>query len=195
MIHEANFAVHHVLGNFAGIPDTFLAVLLLFLSLALIFAGKSLAKALAFLVTGAVVGAIGAIFGTMFLGILGTILGGVVGFLVGGLIGIMLLELGIGVALGYFGYTVAHSYFGGITIPIVIGIALFVVGIVLADRILSVATVVLGGVLLFDVMLSLGTGAALATLVSVVVSLAGLWVQNRTEEARKNVVKPAPQVQ
>ena len=184
-------------GYFAGLPDIFLAVLLLFVSLALIFAGRQLAKALAFIVTGVVVASIGATIGGGFLGIFGAILGATAGFLVGGLIGVMLLELGIGIALGYVGYSVSHAYLGGQLLPLLIGVILFVVGIALANKILEVATVVLGGVLLFDVMIAIGSSYGMALIVSIAVSLLGLWVQNTstTKAKQSQVTKTSTQPQ
>ncbi len=172
-------------------------MLLLVLSLALIFAGRQLAKALAFIVTGVVVAAIGATVGALFLGIFGAVLGAVAGFLIGGFIGVMLLELGIGIALGYVGYSISHAYLGGDFLSLLIGVVLFVVGIALANKILEVATVVLGGVLLFDVMIAMNSSYAMALIVSVAVSLLGLWVQNtsKTKAKQSQVTKTATQPQ
>ena len=167
-------------GFLSGQPETVVVLILLVVSLALVFAGREIIKALAFLITGAVGAVVGSSLATAYLGALGTIgqiLGAVAGFLVGGLFGIMLVVLGIGIALGYVGYSIASGLFSNEIISLVTGLVLFAIGIVLADRILEVATAFLGGLLLYNLMTSLGIGVEIAAVFGFLVGILGVWTQ------------------
>lgn len=166
-------------GYLSGLPEVAVVLILLALSLALAFAGRRIIKALAFVVTGAVVGTLGASLGTAFLGPLGTVLGAVAGFLVGGLLGMMLVVLGIGIALGYVGYSIANGLFSNEILSLIAGLFLFVIGIMLANKVLEVATAFLGGLLFYNLMTALGTGVEIAVVFGFLVAILGLWTQTR----------------
>ena len=155
-----------------------LLLALLGVSLVLIFAGRSLAKVAAFLA----VGVVGAVFGgslvAQYLAPQWAIVGVLLGFAVGGVLGVALLPLGIGLAVGYAGYEIALGIPTGDTAALVVGVAFFLVGALLSNKILGVATALVGGLLLFDILVQyVGAGSTIATIVAGIITLAGLWVQ------------------
>lgn len=165
----------HLLGN---LPTWPLFIVLLVISLLLIFFGRSLVRALAFLV----VGLIGATAGGMLvaeylpsLGSLGVILGLLVGFILGGIIGLVLLPLGIGVAVGYAAYLLTLNLVGNTTAGLVVAIVFFAVGAVLYKKILMLVTAVAGGFLLYDA-LGFYLDPTVAAAIAIIVTLAGLLV-------------------
>src|ERR1700752_1592881 len=84
----------HALSGFGG---SVVAFVLLVLSLALMFSGRSIIKGVAFLVVGLAGGAFGLAVGGLILGLFGAAIGGVGGFLVGGVIGLFLVDVGMGI--------------------------------------------------------------------------------------------------
>jgi uncharacterized membrane protein YccC len=85
--------------------------------------------------------------------------------------------IGVGIVLGYLGYSIASTATGSEIISIVVGAALFIMGVVLANQFLSVATAILGGLLLFDVLTYLGMGFVISAIAGIVVAAVGAWVQ------------------
>jgi hypothetical protein len=160
-----------------GVPAAVLLLALLGVSLLLIFAGKTLAKVVAFLAVGIIGAAFGGSFAVQYLAPQWQIVGLLLGFVLGGLIGVVLLPLGVGLAVGYAGYVIALDLALGPTVAIIAGVASFVVGALLSSKVLSVATALIGGLLLFDVLTRYGFGASLATLVAALLTILGLWVQ------------------
>jgi hypothetical protein len=165
------------LGYFSGLPATVTILLIVALSLALAFFGRDLIQVLAFIVTGLIVGVIGAQLGLQYLGTVGEVIGGVGGFFLGGLLGVLLVIVGIGIALGYLSYSVTYAVVGNEIIAIIAGGVLFIAGIILANQILSIATALLGGLILFDLMTYVGMGFVLSGIIAVAVAIAGAYVQ------------------
>ena len=166
----------------SGLPTWPLFIVTLVVSLLLIFAGRKVVKALAFLVVGLVGASIGGILGAQYLaslGVLGRVLGILIGFFVGGLMGIVLVALGIGVAVGYGAYLLVMDVVSNSTAAIVVGIVFFIVGLALYSKILSLVTAVTGGILLYDALRLYGLDLALSTVLAVLVTLAGICVQYR----------------
>lgn len=164
-----------VLGYF---PAQLLLLALLGASLVLIFAGRTLAKVVAFLAVGLVGAALGGTLAAQYLPPMWGVFGALLGFVMGGILGVALLPLGVGLALGYAGYVVALGFALGSTMALVVGVVFFVVGAILSNRILSVTTAVIGGLLLFDVLTRyVGFSSTIATVVAAFVTLIGLWVQ------------------
>ena len=162
----------------AYLPPEVLLLALLGVSLVLIFAGRALVKVVAFLAVGLVGAALGGQLAALYLQPEWGIVGVLLGFAIGGLLGVALLPLGVGLALGYAGYAIALGFAAGSTAAIIVGVAFFVVGAVLSNRIIGVATALVGGLLLFDVLVRyVGFGSDIATVVAGVITLAGLWVQ------------------
>jgi len=173
----AAYGGHFLPGFLLGPGSTLYALVLLVLALALIFVGRSIIKALAFLVVGLAGATFGAVLGSLMLGLLGAILGAVLGFVVGGLVGLLLVHIGIGLALGYFGYVITRDITHVFLLAVIVAILLFVVGIVIASRILELGTAVLGGVILYGVLTFFGIAPFFAVLIVIVVSMVGFYLQ------------------
>lgn len=167
-----------------GLGADVYALLLLVLAVALLFAGSSLIKVLAFLVVGLAGAAFGAAVGTLLLPILGTIVGAVVGFIIGGVIGLLLVYVGVGLALGYFGYHATLDYTHILVLAVVVGIALLIVGIVITTKVLELATAVLGGVILYGVLTFFGLAPLLSLVIAIVAVVLGFAVQFSGKQRR-----------
>lgn len=154
------------------------ALVLLVLALASMFAGRSIIKALAFLVVGFAGAAFGAVVGGLTLGLLGTILGAVLGFVVGGLIGLLLVHVGIGLALGYFGYLITRDLTHIFLLAVIVGVVLFTVGIVVTSRLMELGTAILGGVIFYGVLTFFGIAPFFAVIIALIVAIAGFYVQH-----------------
>lgn len=158
------------------------------LSLVLIFAGRKLVKVVAFLVAGLVGAAIGGALGALFLNSGLALIGVLIGFVLGGLLGVVLISLGIGLAVGYAGYLIVLGLAGSSTIAAVAGLVFFIVGLALASKILTLATAVAGGLLLFNVLAYFGFSPIVSTLIAAATTLIGLWVQTAHN---KRMTQPA----
>lgn len=162
------------------VPAWALLLSMLVVSLALVFAGRKVVKVFAFLLVGLIGASIGGILAAQYLmglGTLGTLLGVLAGFLLGGMIGLLLVAVGIGLAVGYGAYVLSSSFVSGTTVPLIVGFIFFIVGVALYGRILGVITALAGGLLFFDVLTLYGLGSTLSIALAVVVTLAGIWVQ------------------
>lgn len=166
----------HALSGFGG---TIFAVILLGLSLALMFYGRSIIKGLAFLAVGFAGAAFGLAVGGILLGVVGAIIGGVLGFLVGGAVGLLLVNVGMGLALGYFGYLATRDLTNVFVLAVVVGIVLFFVGVAISSKLLDLVTAVLGGVILDGVLVFFGVAPSYAAVISLVLAAAGFYVQFR----------------
>ncbi len=189
------FGVEGMLTHLTGLSGTTLLLLLFVLSLALAFVGRKLVKVLAFIVAGLVIGSIAASLATAYLpsfGSLGALLGGVAGFVVGGFVGLTLVYLGIGIGIGYLGYYIASTLVSTELVSIIVGIVFFAVGVLLANRILSVATALLGGILLYEVLGAFGIGFIVSAALAIGVGVLGVWVQSME---RSGYSQKAPPIQ
>ena len=172
------------------VPEWALLLAMLVVSLALIFAGRNVVKLFAFLVVGVIGASIGGAMAAQYLagsGSLGVLLGVLVGFFTGGVLGIVLVAVGIGVAVGYAAYLLTAGFVSGTTIPLVVGLVFFIIGVALYGRILGVVTAIAGGLLFFDVVLIYGLGPIPSTILAAALTLAGIWVQ---EGFRRRVQQP-----
>lgn len=161
----------------AHVPAPLLLVSLVGVSLAVIFAGRTLAKVLAFFAVGLAGAVLGSSLAVQYLSSSWALVGLLLGFVMGGALGVVLLSVGIGLALGYAGYLVALDFALGATFALIVGAALFVIGLMFVNKILSLTTATLGGLLLFGVLTHYGFGLPLAALVATALTLAGIWVQ------------------
>ncbi len=161
----------------SGIGGTLYALILVVLSVALMFAGRSIIKGLAFLVVGFAGAAFGLAAGGLFLGVIGAIIGGVVGFVLGGLIGLLLVHIGMGLALGYFGYLATRFLVHSELLAVVVGIILFFIGVAISSKLLELVTAIVGGVILYGVLIFFGATPVVAFVISLVLALAGFYVQ------------------
>ena len=160
-----------------GLGGSLFAVILGLVALGLMFSGSSIIKGLAFLAVGLAGAAFGLAVGGGFLGVIGAIVGGVLGFLVGGAIGLLLVEVGMGLALGYFGYLVTRDLTDVFVLAVGVGILLFFVGLAVSTKLLELVTAVLGGVMLDAVLVYFGISPTYAAAVSIVLAGAGFYVQ------------------
>ena len=161
----------------SGLPVWPLFLVLLVVSLLLIFFGRTVVRVLAFLVVGLIGAALGGMLMAEYLpglGTLGSVFGVLVGFVLGGFVGLMLLALGIGLAIGYAAYLLAIDVVGNTTVALVAAVVFFILGAVLYKKILTVATAIAGGLLLFDA-LRLYFDPTVAGVVAALVTLVGLW--------------------
>jgi hypothetical protein len=163
----------------SGSGGAVFAIILLALSLALLFYGLSIIKGLSFLVVGLAGAAFGLAVGGLFLGVIGAVIGGVLGFLVGGAIGLLLVHIGMGLALGYFGYLATRDLTHVFALALVVGIILFFVGVAISSKLLELVTAVLGGVIMYGVLVFFGASPLYAAVVSLVLAAAGFYVQHR----------------
>jgi len=191
------FSIPNLLAPITGtLPAGALLLSLLAVSLLLAFAGRAIVKVIAFLVVGLVGAAVGATLVVQFLptyGTLGTLLGLLIGFVAGGLIGVALVAVGIGLATGYAAYLLTTSFVSGTTIPLVVGIVFFLIGLALYGRILGLVTALAGGLLLFDVLTMYGLGSTLSIVLAALVAIAGVYVQEGMGKKRVTTPSSAPQ--
>jgi len=164
----------HAISGFGGLV---FAVILLVVSLGLMFAGRSLIKGLSFLVVGLAGAAAGLAAGGLLLGWIGAAVGAVVGFIVGGMIGVLLLHVGMGLALGYFGFLATRDLSHSFVVAVAVGIVLFFVGVAVANKLMELVTAVIGGVILYEVLLFFALAPLYAGLVSLILAAAGFYVQ------------------
>ncbi len=155
-----------------------LVAVLLGVSLSLIFFGRSVIRAMVFLLGGLAGAYIAASIGALYLGTTGILLAGLAGFVIGGLFGLLVLPLGIGLALGVFGYALLENLVSSQIVAIAGGATLFGLGIVLSGGILEIASIILGSLMLFNIMTYLGLSLPIAVLSVTALALAGLWVQH-----------------
>ena len=176
----------------ARVQAPLLLLAMLGVSLLLIFAGRTLAKVLAFVVVGLVGAAFGGTLAAQFLSPGWSIVGAVLGFVIGGLLGVTLMILGIGLAAGYAGYLLALELALNPTAAIVFGFIAFILGLVLANKFLALGTAIVGGFLLFNTLALIGLGPSISIVVAAVTTLIGIWVQ---WGQRKRMTQPtAPRV-
>lgn len=178
-VASSAFATGNFLPHLTGIGGSLFAVILALVALGLMFSGRSIIKGLAFLAVGLAGAAFGLAVGGSFLGVVGAVIGGVLGFLVGGAVGILLVDVGMGLALGYFGYLATRDLTNVFVLAVVAGIVLFFVGVFISSKLLDLVTAVLGGVILDGVLIFFGVSPPLAAVISVVLAAAGFFVQFR----------------
>ena len=90
------------------------------------------------------------------------------------------LSFAIGLGLGYAGYAITQAILGSTLASISVGLVLFFIGMVLAGKILSLVSVIFGGILLLNVLSSVGLPLELALVAVIILSSLGLWVQNES---------------
>jgi hypothetical protein len=171
----------------AHVPPDLLFLALLVVSLALIFAGGTFAKIVAFMVVGLVGAVFGGVLVAQYISPQWDLVGVLLGFVIAGLLGMILLPLGIGLIVGYAGYLLALGLGLTSTLAAATGIIFFIVGLVLSSKIIKVVTAIGGGFLLFNVLVYFGLGSILSTLIAGALTLIGLWVQL----ASRKVTQPA----
>ncbi len=180
-IHEIEISYYAIGLLFPRIATVGAALVALIIALALIFAGRFLIRAIAFVGVGVAVGSAVAVAGATILGIVGFVLGGIVGFVLGGILHFFLLPLAMGIATGLVAYHLSQLFIRIIPISLVLGIAFFLIGLLLSLKLLSLASVVFGGMLLFDVLLYFHFSPLISLLVAILMGIIGFWVQDGFE--------------
>lgn len=183
LVSVTNAFFPSALSGFGGVAY---AAILALVALALMFSGRSIIKGLAFLVVGLAGAAFGAAVAGGLLGVVGAVIGVVVGFLVGGAIGLLLVDVGMGLALGYFGYLVTRDLTNAFVLAVVVGVILFVVGVAISSKLLDLVTAVLGGIIFYGVLAFFGVPEVYAAVVSLVLAVIGLSVQIRSRPSGEN---------
>ncbi|MDA4116691.1 MAG: hypothetical protein OK442_09100 [Thaumarchaeota archaeon] len=173
------FATGNFLPHLSGIGGLLFAFVLALVAFGLMFSGRSIIKGLAFLAVGLAGAAFGLAVGGSFLGPIGAAIGGVVGFFVGGAIGLLLVGVGMGLALGYFGYLATRDLTNVLVLAVVVGVVLFFVGVAISSKLLDLVTAILGGVILDGVLVFFGVSPTLAAVISVLLAAVGFFVQFR----------------
>ena len=146
----------------------------------LIFFGRRVIKAVAFILGGLAGAYFGGILGAAFPGSFGTLVAEVIGFLLGGFLGMSFLSFAIGLGLGYAGYAITQAILGSTLASLSIGLVLFVVGMILAGKILHLVSEIFGGFLLLNVLTFMGLPLEVALVAVIILSSLGLWVQNES---------------
>ena len=162
------------------VPAWALLLSMLLVSIVLIFAGREVVKVIAFLIVGLIGASIGGELAAQYLagaGSLGTLLGVLLGFVLGGFVGMMLVAVGIGLAIGYAAYVLTAGLVSGTTVPLIVGVVFFILGLALYNQVLSFVTALAGGLLLFDVLQIYGLDPVVSVVVAGAATLAGIWVQ------------------
>ena len=161
----------------AGFGGSIFAVVLLLVAFGLMFAGRSLIKGLSFLVVGLAGAAAGLAVGGLLLGLVGAAFGALVGFIVGGMIGVLFLHVGMGLALGYFGFLATRDLSHSFLAAVAVGVVLFFVGVAISAKLVELVTAVIGGVILYEALLFFALAPFYAGLVSLVLAAAGFYAQ------------------
>jgi len=176
----------------AHVPGDVLFLALLVVSLALIFAGGTLAKVLAFIVVGLLGAVFGGIIIAQYISPQWDLVGVLLGFVIGGLLGMALLSLGVGLVVGYTAYIISLGFGLSSTVALVAGVVFFIVGLALSSKVLKVVTAVAGGFLLFNVLVYFGLDPLVSTLISAALTAAGLWVQLASRRPATQRAAPNP---
>jgi len=83
----------------------------------------------------------------------------------------------MGVAMGYFGYLAARYLTHSLLLGVVVGIILFFVGLAISSKLQELVTAVVGGVVLYGVLVFFGVAPLYAAVVSLLLAAAGFLVQ------------------
>jgi len=170
----------------SGLGGSVFALVLGVVALGLIFAGRSIIKGLAFLVVGLAGAGFGIALGGSILGIVGAAVGGVAGFLLGGLIGLLLVDVGMGLAMGYYAYLATRYLTHSLPLAVVVGIVLFFVGVAISSKLLELVTALIGGLVLYSVLVFFGLAPLDSAIVSILLAAVGFFVQrNRRRQGER----------
>src|SRR5579875_2622387 len=140
--------------------EVLLLIILLALSLLLMFAGRSIIKAIVFIAAGLVGALVGAVIGAIILGLIG---------------------LGIGVISGYFAYELLRILGLPFIVSLFFGFIFFIVGLLLTNRFLELATAIAGGFIFFSVASSLGLPFYISFIAAFVLAALGYFSQIRSK--------------
>jgi len=134
-------------------------------------------KALSFLAVGLAGAAFGLAAGGLVLSGIGALAGAVVGFVLGGIVGVLILHLGMGFVLGYFGYLAVRDLSHVFLLAAAVGLVLFFVGIVATGKLLELATALVGGIILYGVLVFFGLTPLVSFAIALALGIAGFSTQ------------------
>lgn len=147
------------------------------------FAGRQVIKAIVFVSSGLVGALVGAVIGGLLLGVIGLGLGAIAGFFIAGFIGYSLLFLGVGLITGYFAYEFLRLLSVPFLVAIFFGFVFFVIGLLLANRFLELATAIAGGFIFFSVGSLLGLPLYISFIAAFVLASLGYFSQVRSKSS------------
>jgi hypothetical protein len=158
--------------------------LLLIVGLVLTFYGRRVLKTAAFII-GAIIGAgIGYLVGSALGDGFCIIIAVIVGALLGGYLGMVFLKGMVAMYMGAMGYMIGSAIFGGMLVPIIIGVIVFAIIYILFDKFISIVTAFFGAFLVAIAVQGLtvgylGNSAAfiLFIIIAVVLAIIGARVQ------------------
>jgi hypothetical protein len=158
----------------AYIPPYFLWIVLV-IGLLFAFCGRALWKAIWFIIGGLVGLAIGMTLGFLigfFIGaaLICAVIAGVVGFIVGGYWGISAARFMIAVSGAFTGFWIG-STFGGMIVGIIVAVVVFLIIYLKFDEVLSIATAIMGGLMVGAVAYTLAGGGVWGTVALFVVGI------------------------
>jgi len=105
------------------------------------------------------------------------LVGALIAFLVLGFLSLAIMKVVFGVMLGLLGYVVTYSATSNQLIAILVGVIVFVIGLVVFKYYLSVATAFAGAVLVFSGLQAMEMVEAVSLLIAVLVGIVGAYVQ------------------
>jgi len=163
-----------------NVPNILGPLIFAILAFLLIFAGKTVVKAVIFIVTGFIASG----FAVMLTQLYGinlplTVILVLAMFIIGGLVGLFLLPLGIGLSLGVIGYSIASTLQSSFIIALLIGMIMFVLGVTLAEKIIIALSAVLGAFILITAAIELGIPLPISILGAIILAAIGIVIQIR----------------
>lgn len=161
------------------------APLLLIIGVALAFFGRKFAKALIFIAGGLVGAAAGFAIVAFLFGEAVALFGALAGFLIVGLIAYALAQLAFGIILASTLFFLTEMLIPNLLIAVVIATIGLILGILMYNKFLSIATAVAGGLMVFQALNALNISNMLALIVGIVVIIAGAITQFRQLEKKK----------
>ena len=143
------------------------------------FAGKTVLKAIVFIIAGISLASIAVALGSVYIPSIHPVIVGIVAFIVGGALGLPLLPLGIGIALAITGYTITSPLVNSFTVAVAVAVILFIIGIILTNKILIIISVIQGAMLMIAGLNSFGLPTPISTLIAIILAVVGVVVQGK----------------
>jgi len=160
--------------------DSLLAIIFLILGLILVFYGRKLVKIVTFIV-GGIVGAISIyeyIIPWLKISEPFNYIIALLGFIISGVLAVALIHLLGAVIAGYLAYRFVNPYFQDWMLPLIIAVIAFVVVLILFNKLLSIGTAVLGGILVsYSINIFISLGIIVSFIIIIVLAIAGAYYQ------------------
>ncbi len=153
------------------------APVLLIIGIALALYGRRFVKILVFLAGGVIGAAMGFALFTSFLKGTSPYLGALIGFVALGLISYGLIRLAFGFITAGIAFYLTRLFISSIFIIIIVAVVGFIIGILLFNAYLSIATAIGGGGMVWYALQVLGLSSTLAMLAGIAVMVIGIYYQ------------------